>query len=215
MKFLCKLIGPVLLAAVVLLAVRGLLVAHTQLPPYSALPGMKPGQRVWVTLTSYGLRVPGEGLWGYHRWGYRSPAEGDALAFTLPPEGDATPRDTYVGVCRALPGDTVWIDPVRQLILPGRTSPDAQPIVIPGRQRGVTVTPANAHLLRYIMRHYEHCRVVTDQQGALYLDGRRINTVHLARDYYWIETLPDSFVLVPHDALIGKIVPMKRRRAAD
>lgn len=210
MKILRKFIGPVLLAAVALLAVRGLLVAHTQLPPYSALPGMNPGQHVWVLRTSYGLRLPGERWWGYHRWGYARPAVGDALLFTLPPAS----ANSYVGTCRALPGDTVWIDPVRQRILPGRTSPDAEALTIPGEDLSLRVTPSNARLLSYIMRRYEHCRVVTDQHGNLYLDGRRMSRVRLARDYYWVETLPDSFVLVPHDALVGKIVPMKSSEAA-
>lgn len=117
---------------------------------------------------------------------------------------------TMAGVCRALPGQTVWIDPVRRIVIPGRTSPDAQPIVIPGQNHSVRVTPYNARLLAYIMRQYEHCTSVeVDTLGHLLLGGQPLTRVRLMRDYYWVETCPDSFILVPHDALVGKVVYYK------
>lgn len=210
MKILRKLIGPVLLAAIILLAVRGLLVAHIQLPAYTNLSGLYPGQHAWVALTSYGLRVPGERWWGYHRWGYRMPQKGESLLFTLSANGNAA--HAYPGICRALPGDTVWIDPNRQLILSGAVTSEAKPFIVPGRSHDVTVTPYNARLLCYIMRHYERCRVRIDQYNRLYLDGKLLRRVRLARDYYWVETLPHSYVLIPHDALKGKIIPMKKSK---
>lgn len=200
MKTLRKLILPVLIAAVSLLAVRGLLLTHMRMEGADAPAGMQPGSHVLVSLTWYGLRLPGESLWGYHRVGYRVPAEGDPLVFTLPDE------QTAAGTCRAVPGDTVWTDPVRRLILPARTSPDAQPFIVPGRGRSVAVTPANAHLLCRLMRRYEGSQVRIDQHARLWLKGTELRRVRPTRDYYWIETRPDHYALVPHSALVGKIV---------
>lgn len=189
---------PYVTLGVVLLIVRLCLLGNIRLAN---------GSHGLVSLTYYGLRVPGEALWGYHRWGYRVPAEGEALVFTTHVAKTNNKDLTMAGICRALPGQTVWIDPVRRIIIPGRTSPDAQPIVIPGQHQSVRVTPYNARLLAYIMQQYEHCaNVQVDQQGHLLLGGQPLAHVRLMRDYYWIETRPDSFVLVPHDALVGKIV---------
>ena len=190
---------PYVVLALLLLVVRFCLLGHAR---------MVGGQHALVGLTYYGLRVPGEGFWGYHRWGYRVPAEGDPLVFTVD-DGHHTPM-TMAGVCRALPGQTVWIDPVRRIVIPGRTSPDAQPIVIPGQNHSVRVTPYNARLLAFIMRQYEHCTSVeVDTLGHLLLGGQPLTKVRLMRDYYWVETCPDSFILVPHDALVGKVVYYK------
>ena len=60
------------------------------------------------------------------------------------------------------------------------------------------------------MRQYEHCTSVeVDTLGHLLLGGQPLTRVRLMRDYYWVETCPDSFVLVPHDALVGKVVYYK------
>ena len=123
MKFIRTLVCPVLLTASLLLAVRGLLVTHVQLPPDTAVYGLQPNQHVLVSLTYYGLKVPGEAIWGYHRWGYRVPEWGDAILFNLPrPKAQHGPGPETVGICHALPGETVWIDPVRPKVLPARTT---------------------------------------------------------------------------------------------
>lgn len=214
MKILRKYIGPLLLAIVLLLAVRGLLVAHMQLPAGTNVAGLPSGQHVWVVRTAYGLRVPGEKLWGYHRWGYKMPQEGDAVLFNLPAaNGIISSGHEVAGVCRNVPGDTIWIDPSRQIILPGRTSPDAQPLAIPASGMSMKVMPQNARLYAYIMRCYENSHAKVDQRNRVYINGAEVHTLKFANDYYWIETLPDSFLLVPHKALVGKILPMKRKAA--
>lgn len=207
MKRLRTIICPVLLTVFLLLAVRGLLVCHMSMPAGCAVPGFLPGQHVLVSLTYYGLRLPGESLWGYHRWGYRVPEAGEALVFLLPePKRPAGEGARTAGVCRALPGDTVWIDPERKIYIPGRTSPAAQPVVIPGRRNKVRVTPYNARLLAYLLRQYEHCKATVDSRNRIVLNKEPVASVRFARDYYWVETAPDTYVLVPHDALVGKIV---------
>lgn len=207
MKFLRKIILPILLAAILLLAVRGLLLCHMRLPDNAALPGLEPGGHVLVCLTYYGLRLPGEPLWGYHRWGYAEPEVMDNVVFAPSATAGKPPEVPFMaGTCRAVPGDTVWIDPVRRLVLPARTSPDAQPIVVPGKGRSVHVTPHNARLLAWLLQTYEHSRVTLTREGGLQMAGSRLKRVRTSQNYYWIETQPDSFRLVPHCELVGKIV---------
>ena len=169
-------------------------------------PIVLPGNRhALVSLTYYGLRVPGEQMWGYHRWGYRVPAKHDEVVFTC---SDTRDREfTLTGRCQAGPGETIWIDPVRQIVIPGRTSPDAQPIRIPAHNSSIRVTPYNARLLAYLMQHYEHCNNVrVNRFGQLEMDGQTLSCVRLLRDYFWIEMRPDSFLLIPHDNLVGKVL---------
>lgn len=212
MKILRNLIGPVLLAIFLLLAVWGLLVAHMRLPAGTNVAGLPSGQHIWVLRTAYGLRIPGENLWGYHRLGYKMPQEGDAVLFNLPAgNGMVSSGQKVAGVCRNVPGDTVWTDPPRKLILPGRTSPDASPLTVPARGMSIKVTPYNARIYACIMRHHEKGNAKVDNKSRLYVNGKETDTVKFSHNYYWIETLPDSFLLVPHEALIGKIVPMRKR----
>lgn len=175
---------------------RLVLIAPVQLPNR---------QHALISLTYYGLRVPGETIWGYHRWGYRLPAHDDEVVFTCTDKhGNEL---TLTGRCHALPGETIWIDTERRIIIPGRTSPDAQPISIPGQQQSIKVTPHNARFLAFIMQQYEHCNSVKiNKNGQLELDGQPISRVKLMRDYYWIEMQPDSFMIIPHDALVGKMI---------
>ena len=213
MKRIIKLIFPLILAVLLLLVVRFMLVLHMRLPGDTQVRGFEPEQHVLVSLTYYGLRLPGEQLWGYHRLGYGMPKYGEPLVFSMTVHrGDEKLITESVGRCEALPGETVWIDPVRKKVLPAKTSPDAQPIVIPGRNRTLEVTPYNAHLLAYLMSNYEGCAAQADASGHLVVNGHRALRVRLKRDYYWIETQPDNYVIVPHDALIGKIVYQHQKK---
>ena len=63
MKFIRTLVCPVLLTASLLLAVRGLLDTHVQLPPDTAVYGLQPNEHVLGSLTYYGLKVPCEAIW--------------------------------------------------------------------------------------------------------------------------------------------------------
>lgn len=202
-----------LAAVILLLSVRGLLLARVILPSVKGISGMPSGHSAFVSLTYYGLRLPGEQFWGYHRWGRRIPAKGDPLAFNLPyRDGHALHRgapisegDLSAGVCRGLPDDTIWLDPVGKCYLAAPTA-NSRPLVIPGSRRPAKVTPDNAKLLAYIMQRYEDSHATIDGQGRLTLGGQSLNFVRLANDYYWIETRPGVFLLVPHCALLGKIV---------
>lgn len=213
MKPIRHILLPLLTAVLLLLSVRGLLLTHITLPADSSVQGKRSGRNAFVSLTYYGLRLPGEQLWGYHRFGKRIPRKGDPLVFNLPyrnghPLRDGAPvsaGDLCAGICRALPGDTVWVDTVGRKFLSARHA-GARPLVIPGQQRSVRVTPENAALLAHIMTRYENSRATIDAHGRLTLGGQALDHVTLLNDYYWVEIRPEIFLLVPHSALLGKII---------
>lgn len=103
---------PVALAAALLLAVRGLLLTQVSVGGGTPVKGLEKGGRALVSLTWYGLRLPGEKVFGPRRWGYGAPQRGEALAFRR--TGDDRLR---VGVCRA-----VWADGTYNVeVTPGHT----------------------------------------------------------------------------------------------
>lgn len=205
-RSLHSIILPALLAATLLLAVRFLLFMHVRIPAEGGVGPYKGGTHLAVSLTAYGLRLPGEAFWGYCRLGYARPQKGDGVVCSM-----AANQGMTLGICRALPADTIWIDSVRRRILPAHTSPDAQPIVIPSSLKPMHVTPANARLYAYLLRTYEESRAKVNQQGELVINGKPLHSVRFSTDYYWLETLPDSFILVPHKALVGKAYPIFSR----
>ena len=91
---------PVALAVALLLAVRSLLLTQVSVGEGTAVSGMSGGGRVLVSLTWYGLRLPGESFYGYHRLGYAVPQGGEAVAYRLVGHGQLR-----VGVCRAVGSD--------------------------------------------------------------------------------------------------------------
>ena len=68
------------------------------------------GERIWVNLWSYGLRLPFSTL----RWGYERPEPEDVVLFNNPhPASQQTPvyqRALFVSRCVGTPGDTLMLD---------------------------------------------------------------------------------------------------------
>lgn len=95
---------PVMLAAALLLAVRSLLLMQVGVGEGTAVRGMERGDRALVSLTWYGLRLPGERFYGYHRLGYAVPQGGEAVAYRA-----VGGSDLRVGVCRAVLADTTCL----------------------------------------------------------------------------------------------------------
>lgn len=203
MKNLRKLIAPVLLAIFVLLVVRGLFVTTVFLPPVFSRCHIRSSYYAWVVRTTYGLRIPGEKLWGYHRIGYAKPQRQDTLLFDLPK------GEQMAGICKGLPGDTLWANPASHNIETVCPSPDAKPFVVPGRGIEIKVEPHNARFVAYVLRSYENVKAKVDQQGRLWIDGKERTSVKFTQDYYWVETFSDTHDIVPHKALIGKVYPIE------
>ena len=90
--------------------------------------------------------------------------------------------------------------------------PQWQPIVIPGRNTGVAVTPYNAYLLRNTLVMHEG-RQAQVRGDTLLVDGQPTTRCTFTQDYYWVMSdHPDCpcdsrlFGLVPHSHLIGRPV---------
>lgn len=200
-------LAAALLAVVIL---RSLVLSQFRVTTEGNSPTLEQGDRVLVSRTYYGLRLPGEGLWGYHRWGMRYPRPGEWMVF-YDPSDRRTPESrcrVCIARCEAAPGDTVWIDPVRHRVMPWQTTTSAQPLRIPHAGSRIKVTPVNARLLWNAMRLHEHCRVVLLNDTALRFDGRRLEYAFFSQPYYWAFA-PDGydsscFGLVPHTSLIGR-----------
>ena len=67
--------------------------------------------------------------------------------------------------------------------------------------------------MAYLLRTYEKARAEANAQGELLIDGEKVHSVKTTRDYYWMETRTDAYVMVPHDALVGNIIyarPVKK-----
>lgn len=191
---------PLLTAVVLLFVVQCLLVSHMRLSEPLPFPCMKEKSHLWVNLTAYGLRLPGESVWGVRRIGHASPSKGDFVVF-LSQKGERS-----AGICRALPGEVVWIDTERRIFLPARTSPDAQSIMVPVKERKMDITPYNARLFAHLLKAYEDCNAEADGQGHLSIGGSVLPQVRFPQDYYWVETRPGAYVFVPHSALVGKVL---------
>lgn len=90
---------PLLVAALLLVLVRSCLA--TQCAVGKDLPdcGLLAGDRVLVLRTSYGLRMPFESAFGYHRCGFAMPEKGEVVAHT------ASDGSLMLSRILALPGE--------------------------------------------------------------------------------------------------------------
>lgn len=194
---------PLMLAAALLLAVQYLLVAHMRMAETPAFPCLARKQSLWVSLTAYGLRLPGERLWGVQRIGHGRPGRGDYVVYYTATGGRA------VGICRALPGEAVWYDPAARTYLPARTSDTARSIEVPQGGRRMKADAAHAPILAHLLRTYEDTHAEVDARGRLLVGGSEIPSVTIPQDYYWIETQPGAYVFIPHENLVGRIMNVK------
>lgn len=137
-KFVRRIILPLLVAAVLLFGARFLLLGHFKLPATSE----EGNAHALVSLTYYGLRLPGESIWGFHRLGFRVPSRGEWIVYR--PLGE---KETKAGICEAIPGDTLWAVPEGKKFLPTRTTSDAQAFVIPAKKFLVSTSPGNYVLI--------------------------------------------------------------------
>ncbi len=194
MRTLRVYILPLIVAALLLLLVRGVLVTQYVVPSSgNEVETLLPGDRVMVCRTSYGLRLPGGKLLGK-----ASPEEGDLVAFRLPAE-----TSVRLAQCLSLPGDTVWIDAPRSRVLYYRTTTDARPFVIPRRGMSMAVTPENARLVWNTLRHHEKIGTTLINSSRILRNGEPLDTVVFSQDYFWMDGSTD-FGLVPRSALVGR-----------
>lgn len=92
----------------------------------------------------------------------------------------------------------------------GNTVTHAYPIIIPGKNVRVDVTPHNRTLLlnTLLAHEHQHAELIND---TLYINGKAVSSCQFGKDYYWMASdnsvnFCDSrlFGLVPDDHIIGK-----------
>lgn len=134
-----------LLATVLLvLLLRGCAVTSCLIPSTGMENTLRQGERILVNKWSYGLRLPGMAWWGYRRWRERPVGRGDVVVFNNPAnhkEPLISRRETYIGRCIGLPGDTLWVDSLFVVHRPQWQGPDAKSLYrYPRRQQAVLDT---------------------------------------------------------------------------
>lgn len=127
-----RLIYIVLLLAVTALLVlllRGCAITSCLIPSTGMENTLRKGERILVNKWSYGLRLPGMAWWGYRRWRERPVGRGDVVVFNNPAnrqERVISRRETFIGRCIGLPGDTLWVDSLFRVHRPQWQGPDAK-----------------------------------------------------------------------------------------
>lgn len=119
-----------LLATVLLvLLLRACAVTSYLIPSTGMENTLRRGERILVNKWSYGLRLPGISWWGYRRWGERAVKRGDVVVFNNPAnrqEQTISRRETFIGRCIGLPGDTLWVDSLFEVRRLPWQGPDAK-----------------------------------------------------------------------------------------
>ena len=100
----------VLTVIILILLVRNFAFTSCTIPSSGMENTLYQGERMWVNLWSYGLRLP----FSTSRWAYQKPLRGEVVLFNNPhPSYSQTPiyqRELFVGRCVGTPGDTLMLD---------------------------------------------------------------------------------------------------------
>lgn len=145
----------ILLAIVALFAFRALVLTIYTIEGNALEPMFKSGDRIMVNRWSYGLRA-GEinGIFGYGRLGASMPEKDDIIAFDHPlPEANGV----FVGVVKALPGDTLHTKE-GPFLVPGEVTCDKQNyyVVEMGKKRTPCTIPEASIIGRVVLVVYNH-----------------------------------------------------------
>ena len=167
------------------------------------------GDRVVVTKTDYGMRLPSCVPGQCCRLGSGSPQRGDMIAFNIPSSPGFLGGNVTLARCMALPGDTVYIDAKYGVSL--RKTAGACPFAVPAKDTPVEVTRWNARLLCNAMNMHEPCHYAETAGDTLMLDGHPVRYVVFSQDYYWAYSGKQSnrgdsrcYGFVPMNHIIGK-----------
>lgn len=210
MRTVFRIAFAVLALVAVIVVLRTFAVTTYRVTSVGMEDGLHRGESVLVDRWSYGLRLPLEGLSGYHRLRERAVRRGDVLVFDAPAVGTAV-GDVLIGRCVAVPGDVVYLDSLFVNVdAEQHIASDAMPLYLPQASGYVEVQPWNVMLLRNTLALHEGKRA--DVHGdTLIVDGKPVRFAKLNREYHWIASdnpadLSGSkiFGLLPKHLLIGK-----------
>ena len=140
------------------------------------------GDRLLVSRTSYGVRLPFPEYTNYRRLGSGMPERGDWMAFNMPYDSlnEISNRTVCIAQCLALPGDTVWL--TKDMKVSRRQSKDSYPFVVPAKGRRVSITKWNARLVCNTINLHEPCHCAEIKGDTLLIDGHTTNYVVFTQD---------------------------------
>ncbi len=210
-------LSVILVAALVVLAVRILGVSLIAVPDDSACPVFLPGDRVTVGKASYGLRLFPMRQWGYVRLGGRQVERGEWVAFNDPSDGYPDTlcideRPVMLAYCAARPGDSLWVDRKGRVL---RLRPIGhrfcKVVELPRKYAYVHITPDNVRWYSHIINLHEGLES-TVKGDSLFVDGHHVTAFRFGHDYYWMasasqENQVDSrtYGFVPDTHVIGRL----------
>lgn len=167
------------------------------------------GDRVVVTKTDYGIRLPSCVPRQCCRLGNGAPQRGDMIAFNIPSSPEFLCGNVTLAQCMALPGDTVYITGNFEVSL--HETAEAYPFAVPAKDTPVEVTRWNARLLCNAVNLHEPCHYAEIAGDTLMLDGHSVRYVVFSQDYYWVYSGKQanrrdsrSYGFVPMNHIIGK-----------
>ena len=108
-----KTITGLVAALLLVVALRCCVATTFYIPDAGMENSLLKGDHILVNKWSYGLRLPGMGLWGYHRWRSHPARKEDILLFNNPYQPSQpviADREVFIGRCLGAPGDTLLID---------------------------------------------------------------------------------------------------------
>lgn len=155
-------------------------------------PSLMAGDRVLVARFAFGLRLPLDALFGYHRLSPALPRQGELIAFNDPlgKRRNISDQPLCIGICAALPGDTIW--------LPWNANMNCKekakncPFVIPGKGKPIDIQPWNIVMLANALHLYEQKNVCWDCDSLLVVDGQQVRKVSFSEDYIWVSSNGDT-----------------------
>lgn len=115
-------------AVVIVLLLRSFAFTSCFIPSEGMENSLFRGERILVNKWSYGLRVPFETLFSYHRWNSKRVQKEDIVVFNNPaalsqPVTDQ--REVFISRCVGVPGDTLFIDSLFSIVpIEKQASPD-------------------------------------------------------------------------------------------
>jgi len=210
-----KMVFIFLLAIISVWLAWSLLIFQVNISVSGEEPVFLAGDRVIVSRLSYGLRLPGEYLFGLQRTSEILPVRGDRVAFNDPLSQckSVSSRPICVGTCIALPGDTVWMNWSPEKRFQNNICSQKYPFVVPGVKHPVQVHPWNITLLANMLHLHEHRNVCWNCDSLLVVDGVQLQKVNFSEDYVWIfnQNNPHAydsriFGFLPYSHLIGRLL---------
>ncbi len=151
-------------------------------------PSLMAGDRVLVARFAFGLRLPLDALFGYHRLSPTLPRQGEPIVFNDPlgKRRNISDRPLCVGTCTALPGDTIWLPWGSDGTC--RKAAKHYPFVVPGKGITIDIHPWNIVMLANALHLYEQKNVCWDCDSLLVIDGQQVRNVSFADDYIWVSS---------------------------